>query len=175
MISQLNQREQIFVGCGAVAVGLVLLYLLLLSPYQNAMNRLDDRIASRRQQLQEVHSLRQQYLKLQQEASQIENRLSNRRDFSALTFIENLVAKTAGRENLLSMRPQAPVTRDQFIQEAIEIKLEQLTYRQVLELLWGVEKADFPMQVSDLYLKQRFDDRSLLDATMTVTALRRSS
>jgi hypothetical protein len=38
-----------------------------------------------------------------------------------------------------------------------------------------VEKAATPMQVRNLYLKQRFDDHSLLDATMTITALRRSA
>ncbi len=175
MFSQLNQRERIFVIVGGVTLALILLYIAILMPYRNAMTRLDAQIAVRNQQIQEVHKLRAQYLALQQEVARTERLLDSRRDFSALTFIENLVESTAGRENLLSMRPQAPVTRNQVTTEAVEIKLEKMTLRQILELLWSVEKATAPMQVSNLYLKQRFDDRSQLDASMTVTALRRAS
>jgi general secretion pathway protein M len=175
MISQLNQRERIFVTVGGIALALALLYGAILMPYRNALTRLGSQIEGRGRQLQEVQTLRAQYLALQHEAAQVERLLDKRQDFSALTFIENLVVTTAGRENLVSMRPQAPVSRNQFTIESVEIKLEKLTLRQILELLWGVERATAPMQISNLYLKKRFDDRSLLDASMTVTALRRAS
>ncbi len=175
MISQLNQRERVFVIAGGIALILALLYFAILMPYRSALTKLDSLIAVRSQQLQEVKSLRAQYLALQQQISQVERLVKNSQDFSALTFIENLVQQTAGRENLLSMRPQAPQLQGEFMTASVEIKLEKLTLKQVLELLWGVEKASTPMQVENLFLKQRFDDRSLLDATMTITALRRSA
>ena len=175
MISQLNQRERLFVAVAGVALALVLLYLAVLVPYRNALTRLDNQIEGRGRQLQEVQTLRAEYLALQQETTQIERLLENRRDFSVLSFLENLVESTAGRENLLSMRPQSPLTRNQFILESVEIKLEKLDLRQVLEMLWSIEKSTSPMQVSALYLKQRFDNRAQLDATMTVTTLRRAS
>lgn len=175
MISQLNQRERIFVVAGGIALALALLYFALLMPYRNNLARLDSQIESRSRQLQQVQKLQAQYVVLQQEVAQVESLLDNRGDFSTLSFIENLVETTAARENLVSMRPQTPVTRDQVTTESIEIKLEKLTLRQALELLWSIDQATAPMQVSNLYLKQRFDDRSLLDATMTVTSLRRAS
>jgi general secretion pathway protein M len=172
MISQLNPRERLFVFIGAVLLVLVLLYLLILAPYRNALSRLDNQTAVRSRQLQEVQVLRADYLALQQDVSQIERQLENSRGFSALTFVENIVGKAAGRDNLVSMRPQPPVTTNQFTIESVEVKLEKLALRQVLELLWSVENAATPMQVKNLLLKQRFDDRSQLDATMTITALR---
>lgn len=175
MISQLNPRERIFIISGGVIIGLILLYFVLLAPYQTTLARLDNQIEGRSAQLQQVSALQAEYLSLQQKTVQIERRLENRRDFSTLTFVENLAVNTAGRENLVSMRPQAPVTRDQFILDSVELKLERLTLRQVLELLWGVESAEVPMQISNLFLKRRFDEKSLLDATMTVTAMRRAS
>jgi general secretion pathway protein M len=175
MISQLNQREKLFVMAGGIALVLALLYLAVLMPYRSALTRLDKQIAARTQQLQEVKTLRSQYLAMQQQILQVEMRVKNSQDFSALTFIENLVERTAGRDNLVSMRPQSPLTQNEFIVDSVEVKLEKLTLKQVLELLWGVEGAKTPMQVKNLYLKQRFDDRSLLDATMTISALRRSA
>ena len=174
MISQLNQRERIFVLAGGLALILALLYFAIVAPYYSALTRLDRQVAVRSGQLQEVKGLQARYLALQQQMTQMERLLGKRQDFSALTFIENLVEQTAGRENLLSMRPQSPEVRNEFTIDSVEIKLEKLTLKQLLELLLGVEGADTPVQVKSLYLKQRFDDRSLLDATMTVTALRRT-
>lgn len=174
MISRLNPREQIFVATGCAAIALAFLYFAIISPYNTAMTRLDQQLAIRSRQLQEVKTLRTEYLALQQHMTQLDRLLGNRQDFSALTYIENLVERTAGREKLLSMRPQAPEARGEFTIDSIEIKLEKLPLKRALQFLWGIEKATTPMQIKGLYLKQRFDDRSLLDATMTVTALRRT-
>jgi general secretion pathway protein M len=145
------------------------------APYRSALNRLDRQIAARSGQLQEVKVLQTKYLALNQQMLQMERLLDTRQDFSALTFIENLVERTAGRENLLSMRPQTPENRNEFIIDSVEIKLERLSLKQILELLLAIEETATPMQVKNLYIKQRFDDRSLLDANMTVTALRRAT
>lgn len=175
MISQLNQRERIFVAVGGGLLVLALIYFAIVAPYRSSLRKLDQQIEARSAQLQEVKLLQTSYLDLKQQMAQVERLLDNRQGFTSLTFMEGLVEQTAGRENLLSMRPQSPETRNEFIIDAVEIKLEKLTLEQVLELLVGIEEADAPMQVKNLYLKQRFDDRSLLDATMTVTSLRRKT
>lgn len=174
MISQLNQRERIFVFAGGGILSLVLLYFAILMPYTNAMARLDSQVEGRLRQLQEVQNLKADYLAVKQQSAQMGQRL-DKRNFSVLPFLENLIEQTAGRANLLSMRPQAPVNRDQFILDSVEIKLEKMTLKQILELLWNIEKGTTPMQVSNLYLKQRFDDQSLLDATIMVSSLRDAS
>ncbi len=175
MISQLNQRERIFVFAGGFALILALLYFAIVAPYRNALHRLDRQITVRSGQLQDVKALQSEYLGLQQQIAQIEKLLDKRQNFSALTFVEELAQRTAGRENLLSMRPQSPEVRNGMTVDAVEIKLEKLTLRQLLEFLLGIEEAATPMQVKNLYLKQRFDNRSLLDASLTVTALRRTT
>lgn len=172
---QMSPREQLFVIIGGLAIVAALLYLAVLLPYRNTLARLDSRIAAHSRQLQEAQSLRLDYLALQQELAQLERHLDNRTETSALTLIETLAVNSAGRENLVSMRPQAPVSGSRFITESVEIRLEKLTLRQVVELLRGVESAQTPMQVRNLQLKQRFDNRALLDASMTIAALRRAS
>jgi general secretion pathway protein M len=175
MFSSLKPRERLFVFAGGILLLLVLLYVVLLMPYRKALNTLDNQITSRSLQLQEVNRLRADYLALQEEVSQVERLLDRQRNFSALTFVENVVDRTAGRQNLVSMRPQPTVTNNQFAFESVEVKLEKLALRQVLELLWAVENADLPVHVKNLYLKQRFDNRSQIDATMTIVALRRAA
>lgn len=172
MIAQLSQRERIFLVTGGVVLLLILLYLAVLLPYRSALSSLDRGIEARSRQLQEVKALRTRYLSMQQQIALAERQVKSSRNVSPLTVIESLVEQTAGRENLLSMRPQPPVTQGQFIRDAVEVKLEKLSLQQLLELLSGVEGVTAPMQIEKLYIKQRFDDRSLLDASMTITGLR---
>jgi len=174
MFERLNPRERIFVSVGGVAVLLCLLYFVILMPYRNAMTRLDKQIITRSQQLREVRALQSEYMDLQKQMSLLEKRLAERKGFSVLTFVENLVGQTAGREKILSMRPQSSVARGVFTVDAVELRLEKLSLKQVLQFLWEVETESVPMQVKSFYLKQRFDNPALLDATMTVTALRRT-
>ena len=175
MISQLQKRERIFVIVGGLVLILTILYFAIVAPYRSALSTLDRRIAQRSEQLQEVKVLQARYLEIKNQMAQVTRLLENRQEFSALTFIEDLVEQTSGRESLISMRPQSPEIRSEFIIDSVEIKLERLTLKQLLELLLGFEGAATPMQVKNLYLKQRFDDRSLLDSTMTITALRRAT
>lgn len=173
MISRLNKREMTFVLTGIAVLFLVIIYLVIISPYRNALSRLDQQVEVRTRQLEDVKLLRVRYTELRKNVRQVERLLDSRRDFSSLTFIEALIKEVSGRESLTSMRPQPLVPRGQFAIEPVEIKLENVDLKQVLELLWAIEGAEMPMQVKNLYLKQRFDDTSRLDATMTITALRR--
>ena len=57
MISQLNQRERIFVIVGGLTLILALLYYAIVAPYRSALERFDRQIVTRSGQLQEVKSL----------------------------------------------------------------------------------------------------------------------
>ena len=175
MIKQLSPRERVFVFGGGIAVLLCLLVFTVVVPYMNAQDRFDKLIDLRAQQLLEVKALHDNYLDLMRKTNQVEETLDGRQEFSTLNFIENLLAETAGRDRLVSMRPEAPIVQNELVVETIEIKLEKLSLRQILELLWGIDKTNLPIHVKSFHLKQRFDDRSLLDATLMVSALRRGA
>jgi general secretion pathway protein M len=87
MLNQLNPRERVIVISGAVILLLILLYLAVISPYRNALARLDNQVAVRSQQLKEVEALLARYQVLQKEVRQVERLLENRRTLST-TLLE---------------------------------------------------------------------------------------
>ncbi|MDH3454031.1 MAG: type II secretion system protein GspM, partial [Desulfuromonadales bacterium] len=82
MISQLNQRERMFVIVGGLALVLALLYFAVVAPYRSALSRLDRQIVTRSGQLQEVKVLQDRYLAMQKQMSQVARLLGKRQDFS---------------------------------------------------------------------------------------------
>jgi general secretion pathway protein M len=174
MIPQLNRREQVAVAVGVVVVLTAVLFLGIIAPYRNALSQLDGQITSRQRQIREVESMRREFLMLQQQQSAAEARLDKGGAFSLFPFVEGLVGQVAAKENLVSMRPQPPVPRETLREESVEVRLEKIRLDQVIRLLYAVDTADALLQVKNMRLRTRFDDRSLFDATLTVAAFGRN-
>jgi general secretion pathway protein M len=174
MIAQLSRREQIALAVGAVAVLATVLFLGVIAPYRSTLSQLDSKISARQRQIREVESLRREFLVLQQRQTAAEARLDKAGTFSLFPFVEGLVGQIAAKENLVSMRPQPSASRENLVEESVEVRLEKIRLDQVIRLLYAVDTADALLQVKNLRLKTRFDDRTLFDATMTVAAFGRT-
>jgi len=175
MIDRLTRRDRIALAIGVVAVGLALLCFGLVLPYRRGMAALDTRIASRQRQLAEVQALRSRCQPLQQQLSQAERRLSQNADFALFAFVEGVAGRYTSRENLAYMRPQPPAVQGEFREESVEVRLEKVRLDQLVQLLYALDSADAYLKVKDLRIKTRFDDRSQLDAVLTVASYRRGA
>ena len=175
MISNLSPRDRNALLIGLAAVLIAVFYLGIVSPYQSAIARLDSQIASRQRQRQEVQVLRQRYLSLQGELTQAERRGVSNRNFSLFSFVENLTGQIASRENLVYMRPQPVAVKDEYKEESVEIKLEKIALDQLVRILYQIDTADAFLQVKNLRLKIRFDNKAQLDAVLTISAYARNA
>ena len=81
----------------------------------------------------------------------------------------------ASKENLVYMRPQPASTQDGYREDSVEIKLEKIRLDQLVRLLYDIQNADAFLQVKNMRVKTRFDNRTLLDVVLTVSAYGRSS
>ena len=85
-----------------------------------------------------------------------------------------MAGRCTGRENLASMRPQPPAAVGEFREESVEVRLERVRLGQLVQLLFALDSAEAYLKVKELRIKSRFDDRSLLDAVLTVASYRRN-
>ena len=172
--SNLTPRDRLALIVGGIAVIITAIVFGGILPYQASLDRLDSRITARQRQLVEVQGLRQEYMMLQRQVTEAENRLAQNRNFSLFSFIEATTAQVATRENLIYMRPQPTTTQDGLREESVEIRLERLRLDQLVRFLYSVETADAYLQVKNLRVRTRFDDRTQLDAVMNVSTYGRS-
>lgn len=173
--NQLSQRERLTLLAGAVIVAVLLFFFAIVAPYRASLERLDKKIASKQRQLAEAQQLGQEYQQLKQQLAASERRLASGGDFSLLSFVEATSIRLAGRDSLTAMRPQPAATLEGFREEAVEVKLEKIRLNQLVQLLFVADTAPAPMLVKALRIKPRFDDRNLLDVTITFASYRRSS
>ncbi len=169
-MKELSQRERIAVGIGGSALLIALLYGGLFAPWRAAEERLDRRIAVYQQQLVELEGLAGRYRQLTVDAATIEGRLAGSSNFQLVPFLEGLVDNIAGRERLTSLRPQPAAPNGSLREEKVVLQLQRLRLDQVVRLLHAIDNADACLATRQLRLRQRFDDPTLLDAEVAVSA-----
>jgi len=175
MISNLSDREKIFLIVGSAVVVLLVLWLGVISPYRKGLEKTEARIASREQQLEEVRMLQKQYLKLQGAMAAAEKNLTGKNQgFSVFSFVEDVTNRLGVRDNLVSMRPQTPQVQGDYREEAVEIRLERIGLDQLVRILYAIDAADSPLQTKTMRLKPRFDNAAQLDAVLVVSSLQRN-
>lgn len=175
MIANLSQREKVILALGAAVVLATLVFLGVISPYRQAMARLDTQIASRQRQMRKVQALRSEFLALQRQQARVDARMARGRDFSLFSFVENITAQVASKENLVYMRPQPTAVQDGIREKSVEIKLEKIRLDQLVRLLYAIDSADACLQVKNLRIKTRFGNKSLLDTVLTISSYGRTS
>lgn len=170
MMHNLSTREQIMVVAAALCCLLTLLYYGIITPYTSAIATLDSKITSRRQQFQQVEQLCQEYLQLQKQVQALHDQQHNLPPFSLFSFVEKQISRIAKRENLTSMRPLPTVNHNDITEEAVEIKLEDISLNQVVQLLQAFDHSPAAIQVKVLKLKTRYDNQQQLDATLRISS-----
>ena len=174
MLQNLNQREKVFLIGGAGALLLLVIIFGIILPYRSALARLDDKIALRQNQLQEVQALQAEFGKLRNELSLRERKLARNPDASAFSSIENIVVRLGFRDKLIAMRPQPASEREGMRVEAVSARLERINLEQLVSLLQSFEASNILLNVTSMKVKTRFDDASQLDAEIRIETLKRN-
>ena len=169
----LDLRDRKTLIFGGLLLALLLVCGALITAW-SALGRLDRTIASRSAALREMEPLRGEARVLLQQIRQQEEKLARGEAGSAVTVVEGLATRSAGKTNLLYLRPLASVTKDGLQLETLELKVEKLSLEQLLRLLWELENsAAAPMRVANLNVQRRFDNHALLDVILHVNAYRK--
>lgn len=168
----LSARDKMALMAGG---GLLLLIALIggIVTVGSSLGKLDRDITNRSKALADIGRLRQDALELQQKIRQAEDKLAKTAETSPVTFAEGLANRIAGKGHLAYLRPLSTTARDGLQVETLELKVEQQSLEQILRLFWEIDNAAMPMHVTSLRLQRRFDNHSLLDATLTLNLYRK--
>jgi type II secretory pathway component PulM len=174
MIENLSQREKGFLAGGAAALLLLIIIFGIILPYRSALDNLDDRIALKQEQFNDVRERQSEYRQLRQSLAQRERKL-NRGGSSAFSAIETIAARLGLRDNLVAMRPQPTSQREGMQVETVAARLERLDLQQFTNLLRAFETSNTLLNVTSMQVRARFDDTTLIDAEVQVETLKRGS
>ncbi len=171
---QLENREKLFIiGGGVILIVMLLIYAAYI-PYLHAIERADKSIQVKLKQIEEVKQMQLEYLALKEQLASLESHQGQGSRLSALTLIEDLASRIGSRDNLVNIRPQTAQVQGDYRVENVDVRFERMPLAQLVRLLKGLETSQGQIQVKSLQVKQRFDDKALVDLNMTVSSFRKN-
>ena len=172
---QMSKRERKLVLTGGVVLGLSLLFLLIVDPMLDNLDRLERQTVRKQKDLTELAILGQDYLAKRDRLAKVERRMpTHGSHFSLLTFMEEAATNAQVRERITSMQPQVQTLAQGYEETAVDLRLEGVQLPEVLALLVAIDQAPYTLHVRHLQMRPKFDNPVNMDATLRVLSYAKS-
>jgi len=172
-LGKLAPRERALVlGAGVVTL-VLLLWLGIVEPLGDSLSRLDRDVARGRDDAASIGSLVARYRALHAEVDGLERSAKGDQGGASLfAQLESISVPIAGRERIIAMNPSTRTIGNELQQELVELRIEGITMRALVQLLYAVENRDPPITIERLGVKRQYKDATRVDATVVVARLR---
>ena len=174
---RLSPRERTLLVAASVAVLCIGLYSFIWQPLADGRVLMARQIGLKEKQLENIQQTREKYLDLlrQFEASQAVLEKADEK-FSLFPHIESTVSQVlGGRDKILSMNPQSKIIGGAYREESVELKLTGISLKELVDMLYQIEKGPHPLRVTRLLVKKRYRDPRTFDVTATVSMLKKGT
>ena len=169
MISVLQGMDSATRQRVGVAIAILLAIVVALSAANSRISALERKRAAREADIAEMMRLKVRYQEANLGAQRLANRLlATKPDDSPAKIVEEIGIK--GRASQIK-----PVKGDDipgYVEDAAELRMEGLSANEAVNLIYRLEKGARPVTVKKALIKQRFDDPSKLDLTLTIALIK---
>ena len=154
----------------SVVLAVFLLVVIALSAVNSRISALDKKRLARESDIAEMMRLKLRYQEANAGAQRLANRLSALKpDDSPAKIIEEIGIKGRGSQIKPVKGEDIP---GGYVEDAAEVKIEGLSANEATNLIYRLEKGVRPVTVKKALIKQRFDDPSKLDLTLTIALVK---
>ena len=169
--TQLAPRERMIVSVGGIVVFASLVFLLIVDPLIETMDRLDRQIGKKQREGGELAVLGADYAAKRARLANAEKRMpASDAGFSLLAFIEEAANAAHIRERIAGMQPQEQTLSQGYHETAVDLRLDGVQLPDLMALLLAIEQAPYELQVRHLQVRPKFDNPVNLDATVRVVS-----
>ncbi len=172
---RLESRERLFLLLGVVFVVCFLIFQMVITPYLEARQTLERSLQRRQNELLEMSILQKEYQDLMQRQGVITRRIEQRSpQFSLFSFLEQQTTAVKVRNRVTSMKPVTTELEDGLEESAVEIKLDGITLKQLVDFLVHVESEENVIVVKRLAVQKNQKESDLLDVVMNVVTFNKT-
>lgn len=172
---QMSQRERTLVLAGGIVFSFSLLFVLIVDPLLDSLDRLDRQEVRKQKDLAELSVLGQAYLAKQDRLASAESRMPGADShFSLLTFMEEAATTAHVRERITGMQPQQQSLAQGYEETAVDLRLDGISLPDLLALLVAIDQAPYDVHVRHLQIRPKFDNPVNIDATLRVLSYAKS-
>ncbi len=166
----LRSREKVVLALGAVAAALILLLSFVVIPGVSRVRSLSRAASVAEKDLADLRKMHPELTRLDREVRRKLNQVSAAANSSQspLARLTASIQEAGFPQSAFSLKSAGSRTGEYVGEEAFDLKMENLTYLEAIQLLNRLEKGVLPVVVRSANLKSRYDDSKYLDATLRI-------
>ena len=166
---RLTQREKLLAATLATFIVAWSLFTIAVKPAIARIETLKRVIPQEQNELEKLRARSKEYIFLRDSLAELRAKAdSQQQTFELLPFLESLVGECGLEKNAALGKQQGLPLDSNYYETIVEIKLENLTLRQLVDFLWKVESAEVLAKVKSLYIKRNPTNKDLLDSVVEI-------
>jgi general secretion pathway protein M len=147
---------------------IILTVQLVLMPYFEARGKLTGSIRKNEKILKEMIALESEYAVLRKGFDGIRTGIERRKGFTLFTHLEKKAGESGVRTNIRHMQPSRSEISGVYEEIAVEIRLEKITLKQLVNFLYAVESPENLVWIKRLSVKKSAESPQYLSALIQV-------
>ena len=172
---RLTSREHWLGAFLAIFVMLWALFALGVRPALERIETLSRVIPEKQSELERLRTEVAEYVALHDGLRGLRSKIASQEEtFELLPFVDSLVQECGLTQHVVTMKPQTSQFGSSYRETVVEIKMESLTLRQLLDFLLKLESSKFLANTKRLYIEKNLTDASLLDSQVEISNLKLS-
>lgn len=170
---KLTKRERYYVSAGVALVALFIIFQFVLSPFLEAKGEIKRSVQANGKTLKELVSLSSEYGSLKEGSEDIKKRLAlMSKDFTLFSFLEKQAGRSGVKPNIKYMKPSTSTDKGSYKESSVEMKLENITLKQLVEYLHLVESSENLVRIKRISVNQSKGSPGYLTVLMQLMTYR---
>jgi len=166
---RLTRREKLLAGALAVLVSAWLLFVFAVKPAIERTETLTRVISEKQDELQKLHARSNEYIFLRDSLSNLHTKVaSQEEEFELLPFLESLIQECGLMRKVVTMKQHVSQPEPKYYETIVEMRLESLTLRQLVDFFWKVESSEVLARIKSLYIKKNPTNTDSLDSVVEI-------
>jgi len=166
---KLGRREKILVSLAACFIAVFILFQFIIFPFFDKREVIRRGIDAKRDGLKEIVRLRSEYESYKRGADGIQRYLKGRiKSFTLFSFLEQTAGKARVKNHIKYMKPSASRTNGRFKESMVEMKLDKINLKQLVDYLYLIESPKNVVSIKRISIKDNKGAAGYLDAVMQV-------
>ena len=169
---KLGRREKNLVSLAACCIAVLVLFQFIIFPFFDRREVIGRGIDAKRDGLKEIVRLRGEYESYKRGAGGIQKYLKRRMEnFTLYSFLGQAAGKAEVKNHIEYMKPSASRSNGRFKESMVEIKLDKISLKQLVDYLYLIESPENVVSIKRISIKDSKSDPGYLDAVLQVLTI----
>jgi general secretion pathway protein M len=168
--NKINQRERLILSSAGILLVLFMIVQWMIFPILDRHTQLQQKLIEAKQDLNEIALLKADYKRFTTQADLAKAQIQRRnKDFSLLSFLNDIAARTGLKNNIVNMKPSTSNRKSSSLQvESVEMKFDDVNIEQLLAFLYRVETSPNLINIRQISITKQDRKEGVVESILEV-------